>query len=59
MPLVKPKEKESEYVSRCVNSPEMKKEFPNIKQRVAVCHSKYKESKSGLWNTIMGIFFRK
>jgi hypothetical protein len=40
---VKPGESESDYVSRCVSSSEMMGEFPDEKQRLAVCYSQYKE----------------
>ena len=46
MPLPKPSdEKESEFVSRCMSDNKMSKEFPNNKQRVAVCHSMYRKAK--------------
>ena len=40
---VKPGESESDYVGRCVSSSEMMGEFPDEKQRLAVCYSQYKE----------------
>jgi hypothetical protein len=47
MPLPKPKEneKEQEFVSRCMGSETMNKEFPDQKQRAAVCYSQYKKRK--------------
>lgn len=41
MPLVNPKkaEKEKEFISRCAGDSSMVKEFPNPKQRLAVCYS--------------------
>jgi hypothetical protein len=47
MPLPKPnkKEKEQEFVSRCMESETMNKEFPDQKQRVAVCYSQYRKRK--------------
>ena len=32
-------EKKSKFMSRCVSDPKMRKEFPDIKQRIAVCMS--------------------
>ena len=43
MPAVKPNEDQSTYVSRCVGDPGMGKEFPDNKQRVAVCYSLFKQ----------------
>lgn len=47
MPLPKPNknEKEQEFVSRCMSSETMNKEFPEQKQRAAVCYSQYKKRK--------------
>lgn len=49
MPLPKPskKEKQSEFVSKCMGDPMMNKDFPNQKQRAAVCYSQFsKKSKA-------------
>lgn len=48
MPLLKPKpgEKEKDFVSRCMSSEQMKKEFPNKDQRLAVCFSQFKKKSS-------------
>lgn len=45
MPLPKKNKKESreEFMKRCVADTNMRKEFSNIKQRIAVCISKSKE----------------
>lgn len=42
MPIPEPKgtEKKSKFMARCVSDPVMRKEFPDIKQRIAVCLSK-------------------
>jgi hypothetical protein len=47
MPLPKPNpdEQEKEFVSRCMSNETMKKEYPDQKQRVAVCFSQYKRRK--------------
>ncbi len=41
MPLFNPKkaEKEKEFISRCAGDSSMIKEFPNPKQRLAVCYN--------------------
>ena len=38
-------ESQKEFVSRCMGDSSMLKEFPDQKQRAAVCFSKYKQSK--------------
>lgn len=47
MPLPSPQNNQNKqsFVSSCMDDEEMKKEFPNQKQRAAVCYSKYKQSK--------------
>jgi hypothetical protein len=42
MPLPKKnsKEKNSDFMNRCMSDPSIKKEFKEIKQRAAVCYSK-------------------
>lgn len=49
MPLPKPKknEKQNDFISRCMSNDVMKKEFPNNKQRVAVCYSNFSRTKKG------------
>jgi hypothetical protein len=47
MPLPSPKgnqEKQS-FVAQCMSDEAVKKEFPNQKQRAAVCYSQYKQAK--------------
>lgn len=46
MPLPSPKggQNKGEFVSSCMSNETMIKEFPNEKQRAAVCYSKYKQS---------------
>ena len=48
MPLVKPKEKETQdnFISRCMSDPKSKEEFPNQSQRLAVCNSLFEGGKS-------------
>ena len=38
-------EKKSKFMARCVADPVMRKEFSDIKQRIAVCLSKYSNKK--------------
>jgi hypothetical protein len=47
MPLVKPKnkEKKSDFVSRCIGDTTTNKDFPDQKQRIAVCYSQWEQSK--------------
>ena len=48
MPLVKPREKEkqNDFISRCMSDPKSKEEFPNQSQRLAVCNSLFEGGKS-------------
>jgi|LauGreDrversion4_2_1035121.scaffolds.fasta_scaffold01389_9 hypothetical protein len=48
MPIPKPKnkEKKSEFVSRCIGDTQMGKDFPDQKQRIAVCYSQWEKSKA-------------
>lgn len=45
LPKPKPNEKKKDFIERCVTSDIMRKEYPNVKQRVAVCHSIWKREK--------------
>jgi hypothetical protein len=44
MPLPKPtkNQKQSEFVSKCMGDAMMNKDFPDQKQRAAVCYSQFK-----------------
>jgi H+/Cl- antiporter ClcA len=44
MPIPSPKnqEKQSDFISRCVSTPVMVKDFPNEQQRLAVCYLQWK-----------------
>lgn len=48
MPLPKKQgeESKSKFMSRCLGDPVMRKEFGDIKQRIAVCLSRYKRKKN-------------
>ena len=45
LPTKKGKEKQQNFVSRCMSDPAMLKEFPEQRQRAAVCYSQYKGKK--------------
>lgn len=47
MPLPSPKgkEKENNFISRCMGDETMNKDYPDQKQRAAVCYSQWKRSK--------------
>jgi hypothetical protein len=48
MPLPQPNknEKQGDFISRCAGNETMNKDFPDQKQRVAVCYSQWKEAKA-------------
>lgn len=48
MPLPNPKknEKQGDFISRCAGDETMNKDFPNTKQRVAVCYSQWQKAKA-------------
>ena len=55
MPIPKPKksEKKDSFIARCMSDSVMKKEYPDNKQRLAVCHTTYRNkttSKSDVEN---------
>jgi len=47
MPLIKPKkyERKDKFISRCISSDKMEKEYPKQKQRIAVCYSIWRNDK--------------
>jgi len=47
MPLPKPndKEKKSDFISRCMSSDIVKKDFDDSKQMLAVCYSQFEDAK--------------
>jgi len=49
LPEKRKNEKPNQFISRCMNNTEMKKEFPNKKQRLAVCFQRAKKKKSYGW----------
>lgn len=54
MPLILPKksEKQSDFISRCAGNETMNKDFPNTKQRVAVCYSQWQKAKASAMASI-------
>lgn len=48
MPLPSPKksEKQGDFISRCAGNETMNKDFPETKQRVAVCYSQWEKAKA-------------
>ncbi len=47
MPMPKPRKTEDkdEFISRCMENEVMNEEYPDSKQRLAVCHDLWKENK--------------
>lgn len=45
MPIPKPekKEEQKQFMSRCLSDKKMKEEFGDIKQRIAVCMTSFRE----------------
>jgi hypothetical protein len=54
MPLILPKksEKQGDFVSRCMGDETMNKDFPDQKQRAAVCYSQFKKAKASAMATV-------
>jgi hypothetical protein len=53
MPIPKPSadEKESEFISRCMGDSVMNKDYPDNKQRAAICYGSWKNAKGENMNT--------
>jgi hypothetical protein len=49
MPLPNPgkDEKQDAFVSRCMENPSMKREYQDVKQRVAVCLNQWRKAHPG------------
>jgi phosphatidylethanolamine-binding protein (PEBP) family uncharacterized protein len=43
LPNAKPKEKQQEFMNRCMSDDIMNKDFKDQKQRAAVCYSQYRK----------------
>jgi hypothetical protein len=57
MPIPKPKpnEDKDKFVGRCVGNETMKKDYPDQKQRVAVCLGQTRKSAGGLFSSVLDI----
>ncbi|MFA7286905.1 MAG: hypothetical protein WC052_04580 [Patescibacteria group bacterium] len=55
MPIPTPNadEKRSKFVSRCMNDAVMKREYPNQKQRAAICEKAFDEKKHAALIAVM------
>ena len=56
MPLPRPAkgDKQSAFISRCMGSAAMNKEFPKQKQRAAVCYSQWRRrNKKTKWSKVL------
>ncbi len=52
LPTPKPGEDQSAFISRCMANPTARSDFPDQKQRAAVCHSQFR--KKSMWDVIKG-----
>lgn len=48
IPSPKPNENKQKFVGRCMGNETMKKDYPNVQQRIAICLGQTKKSKSSL-----------
>lgn len=55
IPQRKQNEDKQKYVSRCMGNETMKKEYPDSKQRVAICLGQTRKSKSSLLDNVLEI----
>jgi len=55
IPKIKQNEDQQKFVSRCMSNETMKKEYPDSKQRVAVCLGQTRKSKSSLLDNVLEI----
>jgi hypothetical protein len=55
LPDKKPDEDKQKFVSRCMSDPKIKKEYPDSKQRVAVCMNQARGEDSSLVNMVHDI----
>lgn len=57
MPIPKPKQNEDsqKFVARCMGSETMKKDYPDNKQRVAICLGQTRKTKSSLLDNVLEI----
>lgn len=54
MPLPKPQkgESEAEFIKRFMKNPQMKKEYPDLKQRLAIAFSTFRRAKEVIKNEL-------
>ena len=45
LPVPRAKEKSKDFISRCMANPTMNKEFPDNKQRAAVCYRQLRKAR--------------
>lgn len=45
LPVPREEERESEFISRCMDNDITKRDFPDSKQRVTVCYSQWRKKK--------------
>lgn len=45
IPSPHPNEKENKFISRCMGDSVMNKEYPDVKQRSAICYSRWRAKK--------------
>jgi hypothetical protein len=55
MPEKRKDENNNSFISRCMGNDTMKKEYPDSKQRAAVCLSQSKKSKGGIFDFVFDI----
>ena len=57
MPIPKPEKNEDrqKFVARCMGNETMKKDYPDNKQRIAICLGQTKKSKSSLINQVLEV----
>ena len=55
IPSVKPNEDSQKFVARCMSDKTMKKDYPDTKQRVAICLGQTKKSKGSLLDQVLEI----
>jgi hypothetical protein len=55
IPEKKPNEDKQKFVARCMGSETMKKEYPDNKQRVAICLGQTRKGKSSLLDNVLEI----
>lgn len=57
MPIPKPEQNEDDkvFVSRCMGNETMKKEYPDTKQRVAICIGQTKKRSKGIFSSVLDI----